>query len=102
MLSQAMVNAEMLVAHDYMIYTVNSIKENPSKTTFYFDKAMESLDRVIPKLSGKTKEEAIQIRIESMKIADKLETGSTEVKNELNKQTKKIEDFLQKHANEMM
>lgn len=101
-LSQAMVNAEMLVAHDYMIYTVNSITENPSKTAYYFDKAMESLDRVIPKLSGNTKEEAVQIRNESMKIADRLESDATDVKPDLQKQTKKIEKFLEDHANEMM
>lgn len=101
-LSQAMVNAEMLVAHDYMIYTVNSISENPSKTAYYFDKAMESLDRVIPKLPGPTKEEAVVIRNESMKIAGKLNTSPKEAKQNLQKQTKKIKDFLQNHANEMM
>lgn len=101
-LSQAMVNAEMLVAHDYMIYTINSLTEKPSKTSYYFDKAMESLDRVTPKLSGATKEEAVEIRNESMKIANKLKSGSTDVKQDLQKQTKKIKDFLQNHANEMM
>lgn len=74
-LSQVMMNTEMLVAHDYMIYTVNSITENPSKTAYYFDKAMESLDRVIPKLSGTTKEEAVEIWNECIKIAEKLNSA---------------------------
>jgi len=101
-LSQAITNAEMLVAHDYMIYTINSLSEKPSKSVYYFDKAMESLDRTIPKLPESPREEAIQIRNESLKIAEKLKSGDTDVKNDLREQTKKIEKFLENHANEMM
>ena len=101
-LSKAITNAEMLVAHDYMIYTINSLTEKPSKSVYYFDKAMESLDRTIPKLPVNTREEAVQIRNESIKIAEKLKSGSTDVRKDLQKQTKKIESFLQNHANEMM
>ena len=98
-LTQAMSNAEMLVAHDYMLYTVSTFVEEPAKGSYYFDKALSSLDNAVSKLKGTAKDEAINIRDESKKLAGRVNSEPEEkgLDKDIRLQTKKIEDFLKKY-----
>ena len=101
-LTHAMVNAEMLVAHDYMVYTNAVFLEDPVKGVYYFSKALQSLNNATDKLAGKSKEEAEEITEASKKLAEKMESGSKGLENELKAQTRKIEDFLKKHETDLL
>lgn len=103
-LVQAMSNAEMLVAHDYIVYTVSTLLEEPAKGSYYFANALKSLNNAIVKLKGEAKDEAIQIRDESKKLVGKIksEPESKDLEKELKKQTKNIEDFLNKHKTNLL
>jgi tetratricopeptide (TPR) repeat protein len=96
-LTQSMANAEMLLAHDYVIYTVASLGDAPPKSGYYYDKALRSLDKALSKLNGDAKKEAQQIREESKKIEDKVKSGSKDSEKDLKKMTQRIEDFLKKN-----
>jgi acyl-CoA-binding protein len=96
-LTQSMANAEMLLAHDYVIYTVASLGDAPPTSGYYFDKALRSLDKALSKLKGESKKEAEQIREESRKIEDKVKSGSKDSEKDLKKMTQRIEDFLKKN-----
>ncbi len=101
-LAQAMANAEMLVAHDYMVYTISTLLEEPVQGSYYFSKALRSLNNATLKLKGKAKEEAIKIRDDSRKLAGKVKDGDKNLDKHLKKQTKKIENFLQKYKTELL
>lgn len=98
-LTQAMANAEMLVAHDYIVYTISTLIEEPAKGTYYFNKALRSLNNAVFNLKGEAKDEAMRIRADSEKLAGKVnsEPNAKDLDKELKVQTKKIEDFLKKY-----
>lgn len=96
-LTQTMVNAEMLLAHDYMIYTITTLSEVPVKSKNYFDKAIYAIDKAIFKLNGDAKIEAKQIRDDSKKLKDKMKSGTKVLEKDLNNQINRIEEFLKKH-----
>lgn len=101
-LAQAIGNAEMLIAHDYIVYTVSTFLEEPVKGAYYFSKALRSLNNATLKLEGTAKEEAKEIRDESKQLAGKIQSGDKDLEKNLNKQTKKIEDFLKKHKTDLL
>ncbi len=96
-LTQAMVNAEMLVAHDYMVYTIASLSDEPMKSTTYFDKAVHAIDNAVVKLNGEGKVEAEKIRDESRELKDKMKSGIKVSEKDLKVEVNKIENFLKAH-----
>lgn len=98
-LTQAMANAEMLVAHDYIVYTISTLVDEPAKGSYYFNKALRSLNNAVSNLKGEAKEEARVIKSESEKLVGKVNSGpdTKALENDLKVQTKKIEDFLKKY-----
>lgn len=98
-LTQAMANAEMLVAHDYIVYTISTLVDEPVKGTYYFNKALRSLNSAVLNLKGDAKDEAMRIRSESEKLVRKVnsEPGAKDLEKDLKVQTKRIEDFLNKY-----
>lgn len=101
-LTQEMVNAEMLVAHDYMIYTIATLSEAPLKSSNYFDKALQAIDKATLKLNGDAKKEAEQIRDDSRELKDKIKSGAKVSEKDLKNQVKKIEDFLKEHKSKRL
>lgn len=101
-LAQAMANAEMLVAHDYIVYTVSTLLEESVNGSYYFSKALRSLNNATLKLKGEAKAEAIKIRDNSRKLAGKVKDGDKDLEKDLKVQTKKIENFLQKYKTELL
>lgn len=101
-LAQAMANAEMLVAHDYLVYTVSTLFNEPVNGSYYFSKALRSLNNATLKLKGEAKEEAIKIRDDSRKLVKKVKDGDKNLDKDLKEQTKKIEDFLKKYKTELL
>ncbi len=96
-LTQAFGNAEMLVAHDYFIYTISTLLDEPAKGTYFFSKALRSLNNAVVTLKGKAKEEAKAIQAESKKLATKIKEGGKNLEKDIKAQTDKIKDFLKKH-----
>ncbi|MEO6901772.1 MAG: hypothetical protein ABI315_01300 [Bacteroidia bacterium] len=96
-LTQAMVSAEMLVAHDYIIYSIATLTEAPLKSSNYFDKAVHAMDKTILKLNGDAKMEAEHIRDDSKDLKDKMKAGAKISEKDLKSEANKIEDFLKKH-----
>jgi len=96
-LTQAMANAEMLVAHDYMIYSIATLTNVPVKSSNYFDKALKSLDKAILKLDGNAKIEAEKILYDSKGLKEKLKSGANVSEKDIKEQVDKIEIFLKNH-----
>ena len=100
-LTQAFGNAEMLVAHDYFVYTVSTLLDEPAKGTYFFSKALRSLDNAVITLNGDAKNEAMAIQTESRALVNKVNDGSVNVEDDIKYQTQKIKDFLKKHKLEI-
>ncbi|MEO5788985.1 MAG: hypothetical protein ACOH2D_07330 [Gelidibacter sp.] len=98
-LTQAMANAEMLVAHNYIVYTISTLIEEPAKGTYYFNKALRSLNNAVFNLKGEAKDEAMRIRADSEKLVGKVnsEPNAKDLDKDLKVQTKRMEDFLKKY-----
>lgn len=96
-LVQAFGNAEMLVAHDYFTYTVSTLLDEPAKGTYFFSKALRSLNNAVITLEGDAKEDAKAIQAESKKLATKIKDGGIDVEGDIKAQTEKIKAFLKKH-----
>lgn len=100
-LAQAFGNAEMLVSHDYITYTMSTLVEEPVRGSYYFSKALRLLNGAVVMLEGEAKEEAKQIQAESKKLASKIKEGTSGLIEQLDMQTKKIDDFLVRHETEL-
>ncbi len=96
-LAQAFGNAEMLVAHDYFTYTVSTLLDEPAKGTYFFSKALRSLNNAVVTLEGDAKADAKAIQAESKKLATKIKDGGKDLEGDIKAQTNKIKDFLKKH-----
>ena len=96
-LTQAFGNAEMQVAHDYFTYTVSTLLKEPTKGTYFFSKALRSIDNAAVTLKGDAKNDAKAIQSDSRALAKKVKDGAKDVENEIKTQTEKINNFLKKH-----
>ena len=101
-LAQTVANVEMLIAHDYLTYSSTVVESKPESGNTYFEKAVSALDKAIPKLKGDALKEAQNIKAESMNLKADVQRGTAGVKEDLKKETNKIEDFLNRYHTALM
>lgn len=101
-LTKTVANVEMLIAHDYLTYSSTVVEGKPESANTYFGKALAALDKAIPKLKGDALKEAQNIKSESMNLKADVQKGTAGVRDDLKKETNKIEDFLNRYHTALM
>ena len=102
LLAQTVANVEMLIAHDYLTYSSTVVESKPESANTYFGRAVAALDKAIPKLKGDALKEAQNIKAESMSLKADVQNGTAGVKEDIKKETNKIEDFLDRYHTALM
>lgn len=101
-LAEAFANAEMTVAHNYLILTNTFLLDEPEMAESYFYTVISKIESATSRLKGSAKKEATIILIETKSLIDKegtfIEKEDAQVAKSIQKQLDNIATWLQKYT----
>lgn len=101
-LADAFANAEMTVAHDYLVFSNIYLLEEPEKAESAFNTAIYKMESAAAKMKGAAKTEAAKIIAESKALIDEegvfIQKEGTKAGKSIDTQLDKIGAWLRKHG----
>lgn len=100
-LEDVFAQAEMTVAHDYLIFSELYVLEQPEKSKSALKKAIEKIENATGKLEGKAKTEANKLLAETKMLLKKGDAKTDEIGNATGRQVIKVESWIKEHNKEL-